>query len=218
MAIIKGLFSGKIRTFEPGGERTGIYKDAQEAVTVSALGIDGDHQADKRYHGGVDKALHQFSENGYKTLLKYFPSLQNDLSPGSFGENLVSDDLNEANVFIGDIYRLNAVVLQVSEPRRPCWKINRKFSTENLSVFVEQQGITGWYYRVLEPGTIRTGETFSLEERINENASIARFTQIANEHRPTLDDLREILSLRGLSANWKKRLEKRLEFLACLKK
>ncbi len=217
MATINGLFSGTIRTFDPGGERTGIFKDSRDMVTVSSLGIEGDEQADRRYHGGVDKALHQFSEHAYETIANEFPSLRGELRPGSFGENLISDALNESSVFIGDIYRVNKVLLQVSEPRRPCWKINRKFRTENLSVFVEQRCVTGWYYRVLEPGTIRIGDALNLDQRFNEWASIARFTQIANEHRPALEEVREIAAFRGLSLSWKKRLEKRLEFLSRLK-
>lgn len=217
MVTINGLFSGKIRTFEPGGERTGIFKDSRDAVTVSSLGIEGDQQADRRYHGGLDKALHQFSAHAYDTLLTHFASLKDELRPGSFGENLATDVLSELNVFIGDIYRINDVLLQVSEPRRPCWKINRKFGTQNLSVFVEQRCITGWYYRVLEPGTIQLGDTVSLEERVNQHVTIARFTQIANEHRPALEDVREISAIRGLSLDWKKRLEKRLALLSNLK-
>ena len=217
MAIVAGLFSGKVRPFDPGGERTGIYKEARREVMITKLGIEGDQQADKRYHGGTEKAVHQFSAHGYKVLREEFSSLIDKLTPGSFGENLATDFMSDSNVFIGDTYRVNKVLLQVSEPRKPCWKINRKFDAENLSVFVEQHGITGWYYRVLEPGTVQLGDKMELEERVNEQASIARFTQISTQHRPSLDDVGQLIDVRGLSPAWKKRLEKRLVFLSQLK-
>lgn len=216
MAIIRGLFSGKIRTFEPSGERTGIYKSAVAAAKVGKLGLEGDQQADKRYHGGLEKALHQFSRRAYETITTEFPSLHSAALPGSFGENLSSDSLNDTNVFIGDIYRIKNVVLQVSEPRKPCWKINRKFDTEQLSVFVEQQRITGWYYRVLEEGELHVGDEMRLEERFNEDASIAKFTRVMTQHRPAMEDINDLLACDGLSPLWNKRLLDRQQFLSNL--
>jgi MOSC domain-containing protein YiiM len=217
MTTVKGLFAGKIQTFEPGGERTGIYKSLVEQAEISPLGLSGDAQADKRYHGGVDKAVHQFSARAYEVINLNFPALNQQTLPGSFGENLFTESMSDLDVFIGDVYRINDVVLQVSEPRRPCWKINSRFNQHGLSQFVEQQCVTGWYYRVIESGTIKLGDTVELEERFGDGVSVARFTRTVTQHRPALDELSVILACRGLSLAWQKRLADRLQFLSTKK-
>ena len=217
MTTIKGLFVGGIKVFEPGGERTGIFKSLVEQVRITRLGLEGDMQADKRYHGGADKAVHQFSARAYEVIRPSFPTLSEQICPGSFGENLFAEGMSDIDVLIGDVYRINDVVLQVSEPRRPCWKINSRFKESGLSQFVEQQCITGWYYRVIEPGTAQLGDKIGLEDRFKASVSVSRFTHITTQHRPTLDDVNAMLVCPGLSRGWQKRLSDRLKFLSTTK-
>lgn len=213
MDNVKALFVGDIQTLEPEGQRSGIYKRAIEAVYITTAGLVGDHQADKRYHGGPDKAVHQFSARAYQLIVDEHPMIAGQAVPGSFGENLFSEVLDERNVCIGDKYRIGRALLQVSEPRRPCWKINRKFNLEGLSMFVERQAICGWYYRVLEPGHVRVGDTIMAEYQAVHRKTIAEFTRIITQHRPTIEDLSSLLMCEGLSETWCTRLKQRLEFL-----
>ena len=158
MPHIQSLYAGKLRPLEPEGQETGIYKQSLESAEVNHEGILGDQQADRRYHGGPEKALHQYSLDAYLSMQQAYPQLEPLAIPGSMGENISSAYLNDRNVCIGDVYRMGAVLLQVSQPRTPCWKINHRFELEKLSLFIEQQRITGWYYRVLEPGNVLTVE------------------------------------------------------------
>ena len=213
MSKIEGLFIGDIATLEPGGDRTGIYKNHVPTVEIQREGMVGDHQADRRFHGGPDKAVHQFSQRSYQIIKEDFPELANQLVPGTMGENLSAPDMDDENVMIGDIYRVGAALLQVSEPRRPCWKINAKFAEESLSKFVESNAITGWYYRVLESGRASVGEEIVLQERYPQSPSIASFTRTVTQHRPAAEKLEALLESIGLSAPWRKKLQGRLKFL-----
>ena len=217
MSQIQSLYAGKLCPLEPEGQQTGIYKQAVESAEINREGILGDQQADRRYHGGPEKALHQYALCSYQNMLQAYPQLADKAVPGSMGENISSRKLNDRNVCIGDIYRMGAVLLQVSQPRTPCWKINHRFDVEKLSLFIEQQRITGWYYRVLEPGRMRVGDTIELQERPNADISIDRFLQTRSQHRPALSDLDALIHCKGLNEEWLDKLRKRRRFLEVLK-
>ena len=213
MATITGLYAGALSVLQPDGEQTGIFKRPIDSAVVTCMGIIGDQQADRRYHGGPEKALHQFAQVSYDQIVSEFPSLEGMAKPGSIGENISSSDLTDETVYLGDCYRMGEVLVQVSQPRRPCWKINHKFSIERLSIFVEQRNIAGWYYRVLETGTLRVDDAIELLERPNPAISVAYFTKIARQHRPDLELLQQLIECRGLNLEWKTRLQKRHDYL-----
>lgn len=198
---------------EPEGHRTGIFKDPVEEADVGKLGIVGDQQADRRYHGGPEKALHQFSVMAYEMIVSEYPQLAGIAIPGSMGENISSNHLADSNVCIGDCYRIGEVLVQVSQPRSPCWKINHRFSVNKLSLFVERQRITGWYYRVLETGHILSGDSIRLVERVNEGVSIDYFQQVYKQHRPELAELDKLIVCKGLNEEWRSRLSSRRKYL-----
>ena len=213
---VEGLYVGQIKTLEPDGERSAIFKHPVDAVTISTGGIEGDAQADTRFHGGPDKAVHQFSQDSYRVICERYPLLSDSATYGSFGENLSATNMTDSNVHIGDIYHVGSTVLQVSEPRRPCWKINRKFGQEKLSVFVEQQCISGWYFRVLQDGEVRVGDAVSLQQRQPDSVSIAEFTSVITQHRPSLSKLDQLVAGRGLSELWRRKLQARRDYLTKL--
>lgn len=209
---IQALYAGQARILEPSGDRTGIYKTATTQATVGEHGIEGDIQVDKRYHGGPDKALHQFATSSYARIIKQFPGLRDAAVPGSIGENLTIADMDEYSVRIGDIYRLGKITVQVSEPRQPCWKINAKYGVEKLSEYIDQERMAGWYYRVLEGGVLCVGDEVTLLERPNENITIEYFNRIKNQHRPSTDELLSLVNAVGLAASLKKRLRERNDY------
>ena len=213
MAVIEGLYIGEISTLEPSGERTGMFKNPVSSVVIERDGLVGDHQADRRFHGGRDKAVHQFAQSAYTQIAEVFPRLTEQLCIGTMGENISSSELCDSNVLIGDIYRFGGVLLQVSEPRRPCWKINTKFNDEKLAAFIESEAISGWYYRVLERGSVFLGDEITLEDRDPSSFSIAAFTRTITQHRPTVAALKDLMGCCGISSSWKKKLRDRIKFL-----
>jgi len=213
VSVIGGIFIGGISLLEPDGHRTGIIKHAVCAASITALGLDGDHQADRRFHGGPEKAVHHYAADNYPRLRADYPRLARELVPGSLGENLSTLDWTEHNVHVGDVFRINRTILQVSQPRSPCWKINHRFGAEDLSRRITAECITGWYYRVLAPGQISVGDTFELIERESAPVSILRFWEIVLNHRPNVEDLERLSSITALAGGWKKKLREREAWL-----
>ena len=165
MAMVK-IFLGGIRPLPPGNEPTGIFKHEREAPAwLGREGLTGDAQADRRVHGGIEKALHQYPVAHYARLAAAFPHAAALLVRGSMGENLSVAGWDEGNVCIGDVFRLGDARIQVSQPRSPCWKIDRRYSQDGMAKLIAAEGLTGWYFRVLEEGEVGPGCTFALLER-----------------------------------------------------
>ncbi len=208
---IVGLYVGKKRPFGPRSQFSGIDKRPLESGEVDELGFVDDVQVDKRFHGGPERALHQYALKSYERIIKRFPLLHKTATPGSIGENLTINGMNDTNVCIGDIYQLGDIKVQVSSPRIPCWKISHKMNMPDLDKYVAEKQITGWYYRVLEVGKLSIGDEVSRLERPNENLSISRFIQINNDKNASPEVLLEAANAVGLDPEWKERLERRAE-------
>ncbi|MFJ2426725.1 MOSC domain-containing protein [Pseudomonas sp. NPDC087804] len=212
--IIDHIFAGGITVLKPEGQSTGIYKKKlSSGAFVNLNGVVGDQQADRRVHGGPEKAIHHYAAENYSLLAAEFPSSVESLVAGSLGENISTRGMNEKNVFIGDTYQVGSCLIQVSQPRSPCWKINHRFGEEKMSMFVVQGHLTGWYYRVLREGSFDVGDTMRLLNRETEEYSIDRFWQIQLSHRPELDDLIRLSMTTGLAQDWCQRLSGRAEWL-----
>ncbi|MDH3282163.1 MAG: MOSC domain-containing protein, partial [Gammaproteobacteria bacterium] len=142
-----------------------------------------------------------------------YPELRGVAIPGSMGENLSATEMTDAVVCIGDCYRIGTTIVQVSQPRSPCWKIDHRFGVEQLSVYVEKQRITGWYYRVMEAGAIRVGDSIELLDRPNEYVPVAYFLRVTTESRPDPVTLDRLIACRGLADEWTTRLKNRRDYL-----
>ena len=206
MKII-GLYSGKLSNIGEKHSPTGIYKQSVEQVSVAELGIIGDIQADKRFHGGPEKALHQYALSSYEKIIKRYPLLYRKAKPGAIGENLSATDMNEHNVCIGDIYKVGSCVLQVSSPRIPCWKIDVKLKQPDLNQFISQHRLNGWYYRVLQAGDITLNDKFLLQQRPNTNVTLDTMLKVI--YAEAEDKLVKLATNAiGLDPEWQKRLQK----------
>lgn len=204
------LFMGGIRPLPPENQPTGIFK--QEIVMPAWLGregLSGDAQADRRVHGGPDKALHQYPVAHYARLAAAFPEATDFLVPGSIGENLSFPGWDEKNVCIGDIFLLGDAIVQVSQPRNPCWKIDHRYGVEGMAKLIDAEGITGWYFRVIEEGSVEPGCSFELIERMAPGIGISMLLTLWHEHRPDPTTLEILATTPGLSENWRKKLEVR---------
>ena len=144
------LFAGGVRPLPPNNRPSGIFKTAlHQPAWVGMNGLAGDEQADLRVHGGPEKALHQYPAGNYAALANAFPDVISDLVPGSLGENLSVAGWDETNVCIGDIFQLGGAVIQVSQPRTPCWQIDSRFVVGGMTIYIHDHGLKGWYFRVL---------------------------------------------------------------------
>jgi MOSC domain-containing protein YiiM len=207
MKII-GLYSGKLSNIGEKRSPTGIYKQSLEQVSVDELGIIGDIQADKRFHGGSEKALHQYALSSYEKIIKRYPLLYKKAKSGMIGENLSATAMNEHNVCIGDIYKVGSSILQVGSPRIPCWKIDAKFKQPDLNQFISQHRLNGWYYRVLQAGNITLNDEFLLQQRPNTHVTVDTILKVIyGETEAQLVEL--ATNAIGLDPEWQKRLQKK---------
>lgn len=208
------LFAGSVRPLPPNNRPSGIFKTAlNQPAWVGMNGLAGDEQADLRVHGGPEKALHQYPAGNYAALANTFPDVIDDLVPGSLGENLSVAGWDETNVCIGDIFQLGDAVIQVSQPRTPCWKIDSRFGVEGMTQFIHDHGLTGWYFRVLKEGLAGPGGEFRRIEKDSREMTVERLLTIWREHRPDPEMLESIAAMPTLSPNWVKKLKDRAQQL-----
>lgn len=117
-----------------------------------------------------------------------------DIDAGGFGENLCVTGMDESTVHLGDIFEIGSARLQVTQPRKPCWKPARKYGELELSRKTEENGRTGWYFKVLVPGDIHMDDEVRLVERMHYAWSIARCNDVM--HRS--DDMNEVKEMSEL--------------------
>jgi MOSC domain-containing protein YiiM len=212
-STIDHVFAGGLEVLQPEGQRTGMFKRRITGpARVELHGIVGDQHGDTRVHGGPEKALHHYAAQHYERLAQAFTHSAGQLVTGSLGENISARGLSECSVHIGDVFRIGSSVVQVSQPRSPCWKINHRFNAEHLSMFVARSespvGITGFFSRVsLKRGSVRTAGT------AHRTFSIDQFWRVQLSHRPVIDDLLALAAVPGLADDWQRRLTQRANWL-----
>lgn len=209
-----GLYAGQVRPMPDDGRPTAIFKQpVQGRMRIGWEGLEADAQADRRVHGGLEKALHHFPLENYRRLAARFPEQAAQFVAGGIGENLSTAGCDEGSVCIGDVYALGGARIQLCQPRSPCWKIDAKFGREGISQHIAEQGMAGWYYRVLAPGEVEQGEAFTLLERGAGALSLRALHRLMRDHRPELDSLRRAAETPGLNASWRNKLLARAGWL-----
>lgn len=210
IAEILAVLLGQVRPFR-GDETSAIGKlPVAHAVVVGLMGLAGDEQADRTVHGGIDKAIHHYPADHYdwwRAQLGAVPILD---APGAFGENISAAGLDETNVFLGDRFRLGTALVEVTQARQPCWKLDHRFGAKVVMVQVVKTRRTGWYYRVLEPGRVQAGDTLELVERPYPDWPLASLFAllIGGEAKDRLADLRALRDVPVLAETWKVRRTK----------
>lgn len=208
-----GLYAGGITQLAPEGQLSGIIKQRiGNSVHILQDGIEGDVQADRRVHGGPEKALHQFAAEHFADLQATFPAAKAALIPGSIGENLSTKGMTEANSCIGDVFRWGTALIQVSQPRRPCWKIDRRYDEDGIAQHIALAGCTGWYFRVLEVGRASPDDALILAERPHEDWQVLRINELEQALRPPLETLNEASHLAALNSKWRQRFAQRFDW------
>lgn len=208
------LFIGGIGLLPESGRPTGMYKQpASGPLELGPEGFVGDQQADRRVHGGPDKAVHLYPARHYARLAARFPEAAALLVAGSNGENLSTPDLDENDIHLGDIWQLGMARLQLSQPRSPCWKIDERYACDGMAQFIAEERLTGWYWRVLTPGTVQPGDTLVLEQRTADTFSLAQAMLLLQEHRPALAELEKLAASPGVADNWRRKMVQRIEWL-----
>ncbi|MCP3772374.1 MOSC domain-containing protein [Paenibacillus sp. MZ04-78.2] len=194
--------------FEKKEVSTGIYKHPVAGeVFLSSLNFDGDGQADLVHHGGKDKAVCVYP---YEHYAYWTERLGRELQYGAFGENLTTQGLLEDDVCIGDTFQAGGAVLQVSQPRQPCFKLSVKYGVPELPLWVQNTGYTGYYFRVLQEGNVAAGDELILLERHLNGRTVTFANRMMHHEKQNLEGMRAMLAVDRLSDSWRKTFDKRL--------
>ncbi len=212
MILVRTLQVGMPRTFGDPDARdpedrpwtSGIVKDPVEGpVWLHATHFEGDGQADLKHHGGPEMAVLAY-------CAEHYPAWHAELDPlrlpfGAFGENLTVTGLSEETVSIGDTFELGGAIVQVSQPRSPCWKLARRWNVPDLVARVQRTGRSGWYLRVLKEGLVAPGQEMVLVERPFPRFTVALVTRAAVSPQD-FAEASELAACPLLSETWRRRV------------
>ncbi|KAL5866409.1 hypothetical protein ACKVWC_011436 [Pyricularia oryzae] len=195
--VLLQMRAGKVRKAALGGEMaSAIYKQELEGpVFCTPTGLIGDEHS-ASMHGGTERALHQYNPDHYDDWQAENTPKPHLYEVGSFGENIVTTSLNEENVCIGDVFKLgDEVVVEVSEPRHPCHKLNSRFQWQRALSRTIRTGRSGWNMRVLQTGYIGKGDRMVLVKRPFPKWSILSFQRVLRARKVPMDLLAEAVQL-----------------------
>lgn len=174
MSLISNIIELRLGKVEArDNSQTAINKYQVKQSQINGLGMIDDEQAEP-FHGGLDRALLQYNALHYQTLAQRFPHSSALFVNGGFGENLVVEGMSERNICIGDQIKMGTCLLEVSQPRSPCFKLNARFKESNLARFIQENQQTGWFYRVLEEGKITENDDIHLVCRPHPEWTLAK--------------------------------------------
>jgi MOSC domain-containing protein YiiM len=208
---VVSIHVGKVAPLGPEGVPSAFVKQpVQGPVNVTLLGLEGDEQADLSVHGGPEKAVYAYSFANYAAWRRDYPQHAATLVPGGFGENLCIEGLQETELCAGDVHRIGSSRLQVCQPRQPCFKLALRFDDKFMPKAMIRTGRAGWYYRVLNPGVIATGDTVQLDDRPNPDFPFARLIDLISHGKATKTELERLKDMKGLASSWQLRVRETL--------
>lgn len=209
---LQSLLIGAVQPLGSRGIPSGIAKTCvDQSLALGPLGLAGDAQGDTKHHGGAEKALHHYA-------LDHYPDWEAEIgtraalgAAGGFGENLSTLGLVEDDVAVGDVFALGNAIIEVSQGRQPCWKLNERFAQPDMARRVQASGRTGWYYRVLQPGEVAPDSRLERIDRAAPTWTIRRIWRVFYVDTLNRAELEALADLPQLAEGWRRNARRRLE-------
>ena len=202
VGVLVSVQVGSVAALGPNGVPSGFVKQPVGGPTrVGALGLEGDEQADLTVHGGAEKAVYAYAGHHYVNWAMDFPEHRDRFTAGSLGENLTVEGVDETGLCVGDTHRIGGALLQVCQPRQPCFKLALRFGDNRLPKAMVRTERSGWYYRVLEPGEVRPRDTIILEDRPHPAFAFERLVRIVYHSQASEDELTAMAEMTGLASS-----------------
>lgn len=212
---IDALLTGAAAPLGGGGIISGIAKTPRlGALKLGRAGLAGDEQGDRVYHSGPDKALHHYAAEHYPDWAAWHPASPTPLRAGAFGENVSTCGMTEASVHVGDVFRAGSALLQVTQARQPCFRLNLRLGRDDAARRMQDSGRTGWYYRVLRPGWLAAGDALELVDRPCPDWPLARIIAALYRIEPgpgQVEEWRRAALLAELAPRWRSAFARRIE-------
>lgn len=218
MAKILSVQVGRAKTYGDAQSKDFLEKEWQSAsfkeVSHTPLfahftGFSGDEVADTVHHGGVDKAIFANSYENYAHWASFLE--QKSLPFGALAENLTITGLHEQSVMLGEVHQIGTAILQVSQPRKPCWKISRRWNHKAFTNEIFTSGLTGWYYKVLQEGLIGLDDEIKVIQQKTPQISILKANEAFREPEKYKSILETILDIPSLASSYQESIVKRLK-------
>ena len=188
--------------------QTAIFKEpVAGAVAIRELNLAGDQQADLTVHGGSEKAVYAYPVEHYEYWRKQLSDVS--LSWGLFGENLTTEGLLEDTLCIGDLLRIGSAVLQVTQPRMPCYKLELRFNRDDMIKRFLLSGRSGFYLSVIEPGNVIAGSKIEILDRDPEAVTVSDLMRLYLGQIRDPQLLQRAINVGSLPEHWKQLLTTR---------
>jgi MOSC domain-containing protein YiiM len=191
--------------------RTGIFKKAVAGPVYAAkYNLAGDGQADLKNHGGEYKAVYAYSYDHYAYWSERLK--RRDFEYGQFGENLTVSGLDETQLCIGDQLQAGQVIMTITQPRVPCFKLSIKFADPHMPRKFMASAMTGCYLRVLQEGYLQAGDELCLIKAADQRITVKQLfsAYYLSKGKSALDILKRVLQEKDLSPSWRRQIEERL--------
>ena len=206
---ISGLYAGDESKQFDGVCSMIDAKQPRQQLVVGELTVEHDSQSDPKHHGGVDRVLHHFPREHYGQYRRW------DMMSGfkdapAMGENISTVGLDETMVNIGDVLAIGEVIVQVTQPRSPCFKLNHQFGHTEFALAMQTSGLCGWFYRILTPGVINSSDGISLVGR-HSDISVRHAMAIYFATGFNAAEYDRLVCCEGLAQSWVTSLQRRLQ-------
>lgn len=211
---LQSVQTGTIAPLGPKGVPSGFVKSPVAGpVAIGSLGVEGDAQADLTVHGGPEKAVYGYAAAHYPAWAAEWPDHAQQFVAGGVGENLTIDGLDESGICVGDVHAIGTALLQVCQPRQPCFKFALRFGNERLPNAMVRNGRAGWYYRVLQPGVVTAGDAVTLIDRPVSAFAFERLVTIVYRGHATPDELAALAAMPEVASDIRDRAARMLQKL-----
>ena len=188
---------------------TGIFKQPVSGpVHLRKLNLDGDRQADLSVHGGPYKAVYAYPSEHYAFWRRELAGM--DLLWGMFGENLTTEGLTESDLHVGDRLQIGSSIVMVRQPRQPCYKLAAKFQRDDILKRFLESGRSGFYFSVVQEGTVAAGDSFEFLSRDQDAVTIAEMNRLFVHEKYDSALLEKALHSAELPEDWRDYFSQRL--------
>jgi MOSC domain-containing protein YiiM len=207
--VVESVNAGAARTVEWRGQlvRSGIWKTPVTGrVLVQGVNVDGDDQADRTVHGGIDKAVYAYGAEDYDWWAQ---QLGYELGPGTFGENLTVRGVSITDAVIGGRWRIGAVLLEVSQPRFPCYKLGIRMNNAGFLRRFANAGRPGTYLRIVERGELAAGDSIEVVQQPAHGLTVGDVARIYLRDHKRACRLLDAPELPTSCHDWARRREKK---------
>jgi MOSC domain-containing protein YiiM len=184
-------------SFRGKGVATSIFKEPVTGRTlIAGINVEGDDQADRQVHGGVDKAVYAYAEEDYAW---WGQELDRELAPGTFGDNITTSGIDVSGSVIGQRWRVGSSLLEVAQPRIPCFKLGIRMGTQTFPRRFSQARRPGAYLRIVEAGDAAAGDKIETISRPGHGLTVQ---DVAHIYYAEPERAGELLEVPELPESW----------------